>query len=486
MTAGAVSVRKMVRGTMFRAIPITALALLWTAQTAQADVLPMQTGRHAGMMAVPLNKSQVLRIDRPFAKALIGNADIADVMPLSSSSVYILGKKPGSTNLTLYDRARNLVAVIDIVVGPDADGLKRQLFEILPAEHVGVRVANESLVLDGRATTPGAAERIQLIAETYAPGKIVNMMSVGAPQQVLLEVRFSEMKRSTVRELGVRTLAFSNTFGNTPTSTGFGSATGGQTPSATYGVPFTTVAGNFNIGPVNINLAIDALEARGLSTTLAEPNLVALSGETASFLAGGEFPIPVAEGSGNGTAGSPTTISIAFKEFGVLLSFTPTVLDDGTISLIVAPEVSAIDPAASITLSSITIPGLKVRRAKTTLELHDGEAFAMAGLIQSDFSNTVREVPLLGRIPILGALFRSTGFSRGETELVITVTPRLVKPVSPDKLLVPTDFTKPTTDAELLLLGGGTEHHVAVPGAAAPSTGVRPGGIDGSYGHIVR
>ena len=479
MTAGAVTVSKMVRGTMFRAIPIAVLALLWTAQTAQADVLPMQTGRHAGVMTVPLNKSQVLRIDRPFAKALIGNSDIADVMPLSSSSVYILGKKAGSTNLTLYDRARNLVAVIDVVVGPDADGLKRQLFDILPVEHVGVRVANDSLVLDGRATTPGAAERIQLIAETYAPGKIVNMMTVGAPQQVLLEVRFSEMKRSTVRQLGVRTVSFSNS-GN------FQTVTGGATPSSTYGVPFGSVSGSFGIGALNINVALDALEARGLSTTLAEPNLVALSGETASFLAGGEFPIPVAEGAGNGTAGSPTTISIAFKEFGVLLSFTPTVLDDGTISLIVAPEVSAIDPGASITLSSITIPGLKVRRARTTLELHDGESFAMAGLIQNDFSNTVREVPLLGKIPIIGALFRSTGFSRGETELVITVTPRLVRPVSPDKVLVPTDFTKPSTDVELLLLGGGTEHHVAVPGAATPSTGIRPGGIDGSYGHIVR
>jgi len=461
---------------MVKALGIAFVMAAGLTQPATADVLPSQEGRHAGAMQVALNKSQVLRIDRPFAKALIGNSEIADVMPISNSSVYILGKKLGSTNLTLYDRARNLVAVVDINVGPDADGLKRQLFDILPSERVGVRASNDSLVLDGKATSPGAAERVSQIAETYAPGKVVNLMSVGAPQQVLLEVRFSEMQRTTSRQLGVRTLAFSNS-GN------FASQTGGRLPTTTNGVPFGQITGSFGIGPVNINLALDALEARGLSTTLAEPNLVALSGETASFLAGGEFPVPVAEGGGTGAAGSPITISVAFKSFGALLSFTPTVLDDGTISLIINSELSAIDPAASITLSSITIPGLKVRRAKTTLEMRDGESFAMAGLIQSDFSNTVREVPLLGRIPILGALFRSAGFTRGDTELVITVTPHLVKPVLPNQLVGPTDLVKPSTDVDLLL-SGITERRVGLPAPAA--TTARPGGIDAPYGHIIR
>ena len=454
-------------------IAATIVAVLATNTPAAAQLAPLQTGHHAGIMQVPLNKSQVLRLDRPFARALIGNAEIADVMPLSASSVYILGKKTGSTNLTLYDHARNLIAVVDLVVGPDADGLKRQLFDILPQEHIGVRVANDSLVLDGKASTPGVADRIALIAETYAPLKIVNMMTVGAPQQVLLEVRFSEMQRTTARQLGIRTLSFSNNFV---------AQSGGSNPTTTNGVPFGTVSGTFGIGPVSINLALDALEARGLSTTLAEPNLVALSGETASFLAGGEFPVPVAD-SPTG-AGGVSTITIAFKEFGVLLAFTPTVLDDGTINLIVAPEVSAIDPAASITLSSIVIPGLKVRRAKTTLELHDGESFAMAGLIQNDFSNTVREVPLLGRIPIIGALFRSAGFSRGETELVITVTPRIVKPVLPEQLVLPTDVVQASSD-HALLLQGITEHHVGMPDTTHPN-GTKPGGIDGPYGHIVR
>ena len=466
-----------VHGMMVRHFCIAMALAAGLAQPVHADMLPMQDGRHAGAMQVALNKSQVLRIDRPFAKALIGNADIADVMPISNSAVYILGKKIGATNLTLYDRARNLVAVVDINVGPDADGLKRQLYDILPSERIGVRTANDTVILDGKATSPGAADRVAQIAESYAPGKVVNLMSVGASQQVLLEVRFSEMQRTTSRQLGIRTLTFTNS-GN------FSSQTGGNTADVSNGVPFGSFAGSFGIGALNINLQLDALEARGLSTTLAEPNLVALSGETASFLAGGEFPVPVASGGGNGTANSPTTISIAFKEFGVLLAFTPTVLDDGTINLIVAPEVSAIDPAASITLSNIVIPGLKVRRARTTLELRDGESFALAGLIQSNFSNTVREVPLLGRIPIIGALFRSAGFSRGETELVVTVTPRLVRPVRPEQLVGPTEIVKPSTDVDLLL-SGITERRA--PGVPVPQpTAAKPGGIDVPYGHIVR
>ena len=441
---------------------------------------PLQTGRHAGTMNVPLNKSQVLRVDRPYAKALIGNAEIADVTPINSSSIYILGKKLGSTNLTLYDRARNLIAVIDLVIGPDADGLKRQLFDVLPNERVGVRVSNDALILDGKATSAGAADRIAQIAETYAPGKIVNLMSTGAPQQVLLEVRFSEMQRSTVKSLGIQTLSFSSGF--VPTASGgqtrqFSGASG-DVPNNTFG----SFGGAFNLGPLNINLQLDALEQKGLVTTLAQPNLVALSGETATFLAGGEFPIPVS--SSAGAAGSVPTIGIEFKSFGVLLGFTPTVLEDGTINLLVAPEVSAIDPTVSITLNSITIPGLKVRRAKTTLELHDGESFAMAGLIQSNFNDTVRALPLLGRIPILGTLFRSSSFNRGETELVITVTPRLVRPSRPGELQYPTDRIQAPSDIDLLLNGKTEKRVPAVAGRQASAT--PPGGIDGPYGHIVR
>ncbi len=449
----------------------------------RGEVTSVSARQRAGTMLVPLNKSQVLRVDRPFRQALIGNAEIADVMPLSISSVYILGKKTGSTNLTLYDKAHNLVAVVDIVVGPDADSLKRQLFEIMPNEHVGVRVANDSLILDGRVSGAGAVERINAIAETYAPGKVVNLMTTGAAEQVLLEVRFSEMSRTTARSLGIRTLSFSNS-GN------FNSGTGDNPPSQDFGTTFGTISGSFGIGALNINLALDALEQRGLVTTLAQPNLVALSGETATFLAGGEFPIPVSQNAA--TSGGAATISIQFKEFGVILGFTPTVLDDGTINLLVAPEVSSIDPSASVRLDAITIPGLKVRRAKTTLELHDGESFAMAGLIQSDFTDTVRQLPLLGNIPIIGNLFRSAGFKRGDTELVITVTPRRVRPTTQDQIKLPTDRVQAPSDLDLFLNGHSADIRGVRPvtprrdAANGRADAGKPGGIEGDYGHVVR
>ena len=457
----------------------------------RGEVTSVSARQRAGTMLVPLNKSQVLRVDRPFRQALIGNAEIADVMPLSISSVYILGKKTGSTNLTLYDKAHNLVAVVDIVVGPDADSLKRQLFEIMPNEHVGVRVANDSLILDGRVSGGGAVERIAAIAETYAPGKVVNLMSTGAAEQVLLEVRFSEMSRSTARSLGIRTLSFSNALSpflsNGAPAPQFSSGTG-DTP--TSDTSFGTIGGAFNIGPLNIDLRLDALEARGLVTTLAQPNLVALSGETATFLAGGEFPIPVAQTTATG--GAAGSISIVFKEFGVILGFTPTVLDDGTINLLVSPEVSSIDPNTSIKLESITIPGLKVRRAKTTLELHDGESFAMAGLIQSDFTDTVRQLPLLGNIPIIGALFRSAGFKRGDTELVITVTPRRVRPTTQDQIKLPTDRVQAPSDLDMFLNGHSADIRGVSPvtprrdAANGRADAGKPGGIEGDYGHVVR
>ena len=200
---------------------------------AASSVQTLQQGRAAGTMNLSLNKSQVLRVDRPYAKALIGNPEIADITPISSSSIYVLGKKLGSTNLTLYDRARNLIAVVDVVIGPDADGLKRQLFDVLPNERLGVRISNDSLILDGKATSAGAADRAAQIAETYAPGKIVNLMSTGAPQQILLEVRFSEMQRNTVKSLGIQTLSFSNNF--VPSGTGSVSAPVPGVPGSTGG-----------------------------------------------------------------------------------------------------------------------------------------------------------------------------------------------------------------------------------------------------------
>jgi pilus assembly protein CpaC len=442
------------------------LALIGTDSAALAQPVQVMSdggGVHAGQLIVPVNQSQVLRVDRPFAQALIGNEEIADVLPLTNQSLYVLGKQSGTTSLTLYDRNRNLIAVVDVVVGPDVASLERQLGELLPNETIGVRLSNGSVVLTGVVANAPAAARAAQIADTFSPGKVINMLSVGSSQQVMLEVRFSEMRRGAARRLGFNHAFLSD-------SGDFQGGIGDRGPSSALltnqnGVPtvdiggildaFGVVAGGFGIGGLNIFSALDALERNGIVTTLAEPTLIALSGETASFLAGGEFPIPVLQGSAGGSGDDSTGrgITIEYKPFGVSLAFTPTVLADGIISLVVAPEVSSLDPNASINLNGLVIPGLQVRRARTTLELRDGQSFAMAGLLRRDFNTTVRRFPLLGSIPIIGALFRSTGFQNEDTELVIIVTPRLVRPVRPDRLRLPTDRVRPPTEADLFLHG---------------------------------
>ena len=431
----------------------------------------------AGELAVPLNKSQVLRSDRPYAKALIGNPDIADVLPLSDRSIYVLGKKMGTTSLTLYDRSNMLIAVIDIAVGPDVIGLKRQLSELMPDDRVGARISNDSVILEGIVSSGPAADKAVQVAESYAPGKVINLLSIGSAQQVMLEVRFSEIKRGALKDLGFSSFVtgsgdngFKGVFGggaSLNSSTGVTSTTstdpvtGDVTTTTTPNPPvlslgaivdsFGIMGRMFHIAGLNIDATFNALERKGLVTTLAEPTLVALSGETASFLAGGEFPIPVAQGSG--TVGGATAITVEFKPFGVSLAFTPTVLADGVINLEVAPEVSSIDPSASVVINNLRVPGLQTRRAHTTVELRDGESFALAGLIRRDFRDTIRQFPVLGSVPIIGTLFRSTNFEKEETELVIIVTPRLVKPVRAAAMKVPTDRATPPDEADLILLG---------------------------------
>ncbi len=382
---------------------------------------------------MPINKSQVIRADRPFARALIGNPEIADVLPLTDQSLYVLGKKMGTTSLTLYDRRNMLIAVVDVIVGPDVIGLKRQLSELFPGSSAGARISNELIVLEGMVSSAVAADRAFQLAETYAPGKVVNMLSVGASQQVMLEVRFSEVKRSALKQIGAGFFV-GNDSGSFTGAIGGGAS---LTPDAVTGEgvlglgaivdSFGILTKRFGAFGLNFDAALDALERKGAITTLAEPTLVALSGETATFLAGGEFPIPVVQDGGSDSGSR--SITVQFKPFGVSLAFTPTVLADGVINMIVAPEVSSIDPTASIVINNLRIPGLQTRRAKTVVELKDGQSFALAGLIRRDFQDTVRQFPILGSIPIIGALFRSTNFQREETELVIIVTPRLVKPV---------------------------------------------------------
>ena len=455
-------------------------------------------GVHAGALEVPVNKSQVVSTDRAIGKALVGNAEIADVLPISERSVYVLGKKMGTTSLTLYGRDNRVLAVMDVAVGPDVESMRTQFRSLIPGQTIDARISNDSVILSGMVSDPGAADRAAQIAKAYAGDKVINLISVGGSQQVMLEVRFAEVNRTVGEQLGISGFGNSRggrfdgviggTAGLTPrdstitTTTPLPDGTSVTTSSTvTSGVltlgaltdTFGIFRQLFNIGGANITGILNALERKGLSKTLAEPTLLALSGERASFLAGGEFPVPVVQSSGGGGGGG-NAITVEFKPFGVSLAFTPTVLGDKVINLVVEPEVSSIDPSASITINGLVVPGLQTRRASTTIELRDGESFAIAGLLRRDFQTTVRQLPILGSLPIIGALFRSSSFQKGETELLIVVTPRLVAPLRPDQVVLPTDRVKDPRALDTLLLGEDYQERKVAPPAPPPAGGANP------------
>jgi pilus assembly protein CpaC len=477
---------------MFRAFKYAILGLALAMASAVGSIeasaqaqpqIEMQELRHAGEFHVPLNKSQILRLDQPFTDLLVGNAEVADVLALTNRSIYVLGKAPGSTNLTIYGPGKQLIAVVDLVVGFDVEGLKAKLHEIMPDETVEVRAVNDAIALSGRISTAERLAQALAVAESFAPKKVNNFLSVVGSQQVMLHVRFAEVTRSTAKALSLGTEILFNDGGD-----GFLIQTGaGISGASDIGDPFLSALVSLSTGDLDLNILFDALEDRGLVKTLAEPTLIALSGDTASFLAGGEFPVPVAQTSSTSTGGgvsvSTPVITVEFKEFGVGLSFTPTVLGDGLINLAVKPEVSQIDtsPERSVTANGFRIPALTTRRASTTVELRDGESFAIAGLLQNDFSDQIRALPWIGDLPILGALFRSTAYQRQETELVIIVTPRLVKPARAGELAAPTDRFLAPSESDLFLMGK-TEDPRSGTDAVAPLGG----GAAGSYGHIIQ
>jgi pilus assembly protein CpaC len=452
---------------------------LATVAFAQQRPVRIQPALQAGELVVAVNKSELLRVDRPFEEVSVGNPEIADVVPLARDLVYVLGKQIGSTSLTILGPGGRVVAVVDIVVSFDLAGLKSRIFELLPGERVEVHPAGGAIVLSGNISSSDKLSRALALAERYAPGQVTNMLTVGGDQQVMLQVRFAEVQRSTAKELGIDS-AIINSGGSSRFAlfTGTGANVGrffGQ------GALRSFATGLLHIG--DLDLAFDVLEEKGLVRTLAEPNLVTLSGDTASFLAGGEFPIPVAQEEG--------AITIEFKQFGVSLAFTPTVVGRDLINLVVRTEVSAIDPTISISTATditgrgISIPGLTVRRANGTLELGDGQAFAIAGLLQDDFRDNVRQFPWLGDIPVIGTLLRSTAFLRRQTELVILITPRLVRAVQLEQLATPLDRPVIPSEAQLFMLGR-VEGGQPWPGTVPPTEGASEAGLDGPYGYILK
>lgn len=441
---------------------LLAAALLASAALVAVPAQAQSTGAdiHAGELELAINKSQIVTADRPIDRAMIGNDTIADVLPVSASSIYVLGKSVGTTSLTLYDKMNRVIAVMDISVGPDVEALRLQLDEMFPGQTIDARLTNGKLMLNGVVKDAGVASRVAQLASAYAGDNVINMLAVSSPQQVMLEVRFAEVNRTVGEQLGVsgfgasRDGDFRGAIGSGASSI-FDPTNGNRLQLSPLLDQFGIFSALFQIGDVDIEAFLNVLEEQGLSKTLAEPTLVALSGEKASFLAGGEFPIPVLQGNGGGGGGGGQqgAITVQFKSFGVSLGFTPTVLGDNVINLIVEPEVSSLDPSASVTINGLTVPGLQTRRASTTLELRDGESFVLAGLLRTDFQTNVQQLPILGSIPIIGSLFRSSRFQKGETELLIVVTPRLVKPIRPDQVKLPTDRVADPDAAETLLFG---------------------------------
>ena len=452
-------------------------AVLLAPMTAQAESLRVVKKGTEANLNVPMNRAIVVESEVPFAELSIANPGIADISSLSDRTIYVLGKSPGVTTLTLLDGAGQLITNVEVRVAADVSEFKERLRQILPGEQIEVRTANDGIVLSGVVSSIARLQRALDLAERYAPERVSNLMSVGGVQQVMLKVRFAEMNRSVSKSLSSSVaLSSGGVFGgtgNAASSVGALQALGGLTPAVTENTGAFVFG--FDVGSVQVGLLLEALEKKGMVRTLAEPNLTALSGQEATFLAGGEYPVPVAQDN--------DTVSIEFKPFGIQMNFIPRVVDADLINLEMAAEVSAIDPTNGFQLNGFQVDAFTVRRTSTTVELRDGESFAIAGLMLDDFQDENSQVPWLGDVPVLGALFRSAEFQRNQTELVIIVSVHLVTPTRGEALALPTDRVTPPTENSLFMYGnvaGGERRKQK--GAAGE---VAKQDFGGSYGYVL-
>jgi len=443
-------------------------------QTVSAQTLRVMTGSASTPLQVPMNRAVVVESEEPFAELSIANPGIADISTLSDRSIYVLGKTPGRTTMTLLSPDGRLIANVEVHVTPDIAEFKERLQQILPGENIEVRTANDGIVLSGTVSSTAKLDRALDLANRYAPERVSNLMSVGGTQQVMLKVRFAEMNRSVSKTLS-SSLAIQGgrNIGVNGETGGFLDGTNGiDTGVSTNGIGTEGAFSlGFSSGSLEFAVLIEALESKGVVRTLAEPNLTALSGQQASFLAGGEYPIPVA----SGTDGS---VTVEFKPFGVELDFTPTVVDGDTINLVINAAVSSIDTSITLQTGGVTLNAFKRRETSTTVEMRDGESFAIAGLLQDDFTDLTGQVPWLGDIPVLGALFRSAEYQRNQSELVIIVTPHLVTPTRGEALALPTDRIRIPTEKELFLFG-------KVAGQKGAAGEVARQDFSGSYGYVM-
>ena len=454
-----------------------------TAPTAvMADNLRVVKSGTSSKLQVPLNRAIVVESDTPFAELSIANPGIADLSSLSDRTIYVLGKSPGTTTLTLFDAAGRLITNVEVQVTPDLSEFKERLRQILPGERIEVRSANDGIVLSGVVTSAQKLQRALELAERYAPERVSNLMSVGGIQQVMLKVRFAEMQRSVSKSLST-SLALGGGIGSDVgirAGTNSLAAGAASTGAVSGGLPATqtnsgAVLFGFNAGSTQVGILLEALEQKGVVRFLAEPNLVALSGQEAKFLAGGEYPVPVSQ--------SDDRTTVEFKPFGVELAFIPRVVDTNLINLELKAAVSAIDAGNGITLDGFSIAAFSRRETSTTVELRDGESFAIAGLLQDDFTDSSSQLSWIGDVPVLGALFRSANYQRRQTELVIIISAHLVTPTRGEALALPTDRIKPPTEQDLFLFGR------TAAGTRTPKKGaageVAKQDFTGSYGYVL-
>lgn len=461
-------------------LALTLLAGAASAQVLDGGPLPQAAGtikvdlkgQSAQSLSLPRGKSAVIELPVDVRDVHVTNAAVADVAMPHSRRIYVMGVGAGQTDAVFYDGAGRRILSLDIRVEQDLGGLAQTIARVAPGANVRAEAVNDRIILTGAVANISDADRIVRIAGSYAKAEnVLNMMTIAGKDQVLLKVRIVEVQRNLLKQFGVNTEFIVND-GSDPSfffSTSLKYATNGGLQGGLAAGGVDTASGNSNTG------VLEAFERVGLIRTLAEPNLTAISGEGAKFLAGGEFPVPAAlDKNGN--------VTVEFKSYGVGLGFTPVVLSNGRISLKVSTEVSDITPVGSFSSggvggSTITIPGITVRRAETTVEMSSGGQMMIAGLLRQELRQSIDGIPGLKDINVLGSLFRSRDYLNGETEMVVLIQPLIVDPTSPGKLQSPADGLVTESDMKSILLGRLNSVYKVTP---------QPGSsYQGPYGHVI-
>jgi pilus assembly protein CpaC len=475
----------MTKSLKFRSVLATAtvlaIGLPLALSTAPSAFAQTSTERADRTIELSMGTSQIVNLNENISDVFVSNNKVADVEVRSPRQLHVVAKEAGSSTFFAITKSGRIAYSANISVGQGINSLNSVIKSAFPDADVKANINDRLVILTGTVKSPEDANEIDRMVNGFVGNKpgdtevktmVINRLRTATPLQVSLHVKIAEVNRDVTKSMGFNLLNQGNF-----QKSGFLISQGRNPGTITTGIPNTTSSSFKATAPakgasialatrflgLDLLASLDLAENDGLVTTLAEPNLTALSGETASFLAGGEIPIPFSDGNGG--------VTINYKEYGVSLAFTPTVLSDGRISMRVRPEVSELNDSAGVRYDGLSVPGISTRRAETTVELGSGQSFMIGGLMRNQHQNSIEKTPFLGDIPILGNLFRSRNFRRNQSELVIVVTPYLVKPVSADQITLPTDKYRSTDDVDRLISskvygeGGETSVPLATPGA---------------------